>query len=59
MATGGLLSSIPQETKGCVAVRVALGGTQLVQEVRHFLLHNGVSLDSFSQVGPNFPPRGL
>lgn len=37
------------ETKGSVAVRVALGETQLVQEVRRFLLDNGVSLDSFSQ----------
>nr|XP_040146877.1 uncharacterized protein LOC101963847 [Ictidomys tridecemlineatus] len=38
-----------QETKGSVAVRVALGETQLVQEVRRFLIDNGVSLDSFSQ----------
>uniref|UniRef100_F7FBF8 Probable RNA-binding protein 19 n=1 Tax=Monodelphis domestica TaxID=13616 RepID=F7FBF8_MONDO len=37
------------ETKGSVAVRVALGETELVQEVRHFLIKNGVSLDSFSQ----------
>ncbi|KAM5188878.1 putative RNA-binding protein 19 isoform 3-T6 [Callospermophilus lateralis] len=37
------------ETKGSVAVRVALGETQLVQEVRRFLIDNGVSLDSFSQ----------
>ncbi|MBZ3883469.1 putative RNA-binding protein 19 [Sciurus carolinensis] len=29
--------------------RVAPGETQLVQEVQRFLLHNGVSLDSFSQ----------
>lgn len=34
-----------------MAVRVALGETQLVQEVRRFLLDNGVILDSFSQVG--------
>ncbi|MBZ3872682.1 putative RNA-binding protein 19, partial [Sciurus carolinensis] len=33
-----------------LAVRVAPGETQLVQEVQRFLLHNGVSLDSFSQV---------
>lgn len=45
------LASLAQETKGSVAVRVALGETQLVQEVRRFLLDNGVSLDSFSQVG--------
>ncbi|XP_077895209.1 putative RNA-binding protein 19 isoform X3 [Ictidomys tridecemlineatus] len=37
------------ETKGSVAVRVALGETQLVQDVRRFLIDNGVSLDSFSQ----------
>ncbi|XP_046312462.1 probable RNA-binding protein 19 isoform X1 [Marmota monax] len=37
------------ETKGSVAVRMALGETQLVQEVRRFLIDNGVSLDSFSQ----------
>ncbi|XP_053444569.1 probable RNA-binding protein 19 isoform X2 [Nycticebus coucang] len=37
------------ETKGSVAVRVALGETQLVQEVRRFLIDNGVCLDSFSQ----------
>ncbi|XP_054449904.1 probable RNA-binding protein 19 [Pteronotus mesoamericanus] len=37
------------ETKGSVAVRVALGETQLVQEVRRFLINHGVSLDSFSQ----------
>lgn len=50
-ADGLFLSPLPQETKGSVAVRVALGETQLVQEVRRFLLDNGVSLDSFSQVG--------
>lgn len=44
------LTPPPQETKGSVAVRVALGETQLVQEVRRFLIENGVSLDSFSQV---------
>ncbi|XP_028913965.1 probable RNA-binding protein 19 [Ornithorhynchus anatinus] len=37
------------ETKGSVAVRVALGETQLVQELRRFLLDHGVCLDSFSQ----------
>uniref|UniRef100_A0A8C5SLD5 RNA binding motif protein 19 n=1 Tax=Laticauda laticaudata TaxID=8630 RepID=A0A8C5SLD5_LATLA len=35
--------------KGSVAVRVALGETELVQNVRRFLLDHGVSLDSFSQ----------
>lgn len=48
---GLFLSSLLQETKGSVAVRVALGETQLVQEVRRFLIDHGVSLDSFSQVG--------
>ncbi|MBZ3876758.1 putative RNA-binding protein 19 [Sciurus carolinensis] len=37
------------KTKGSVAVCLAPGETQLVQEVQRFLLHNGVSLDSFSQ----------
>lgn len=49
--------SLPQETKGSVAVRVALGETQLVQEVRRFLLDNGVSLDSFSQVSACCPAQ--
>ncbi|MBZ3872241.1 putative RNA-binding protein 19 [Sciurus carolinensis] len=40
---------LDHETTGSVAVRVAPGETKLVQEVQHFLLHNGVSLDSFSQ----------
>lgn len=39
-----------QESKGSVAVRMALGETQIVQETRQFLLDNAVSLDSFSQV---------
>lgn len=38
-----------------MAVRVALGETQLVQEVRRFLIDNGVSLDSFSQVSAHCP----
>ncbi|KAM9371840.1 putative RNA-binding protein 19 [Phaethornis superciliosus] len=37
------------ESKDSVAVRIALGETELVQEIRQFLLENGVSLDSFSQ----------
>ncbi|KAJ0041721.1 hypothetical protein NL108_008021, partial [Boleophthalmus pectinirostris] len=37
------------ETKGSVAVRMALGETQIVQETRQFLLDNNVCLDSFSQ----------
>ncbi|CAI9572605.1 unnamed protein product [Staurois parvus] len=44
---------LDHEGKGSVAVRVALGETQLVQDVRQFLMENGVSLDSFSQAsGP-------
>ncbi|XP_068095834.1 probable RNA-binding protein 19 [Hyperolius riggenbachi] len=44
---------LDHEGKGSVAVRVALGETQLVQDVRQFLTENGVSLDSFSQAsGP-------
>lgn len=50
---------LPQETKGSVAVRVALGETQLVQEVRRFLIENGVSLDSFSQVSTRARPLEL
>lgn len=42
--------SILQESKGSVAVRMALGETQIVQETRQFLLDNSVCLDSFSQV---------
>ncbi|XP_077417240.1 putative RNA-binding protein 19 [Vanacampus margaritifer] len=40
---------LDHETKGSVAVRMALGETQIVQETRQFLLDSGVSLDSFSQ----------
>ncbi|XP_069817518.1 probable RNA-binding protein 19 [Dendropsophus ebraccatus] len=40
---------LDHEGKGSVAVRVALGETQIVQDVRRFLLENGVCLDSFSQ----------
>ncbi|MBZ3875797.1 putative RNA-binding protein 19 [Sciurus carolinensis] len=40
---------LDHKTKGSVAVRVAPGETQLLQEVQRFLLHNRVSLDSFSQ----------
>ncbi|XP_063171945.1 probable RNA-binding protein 19 [Candoia aspera] len=40
---------LDHEGKGSVAVRVALGETELVQNVRRFLLENGVCLDSFSQ----------
>lgn len=40
---------LDHETKGSVAVRMALGETQIVQETRQFLLDNHVCLDSFSQ----------
>ncbi|KAF7661994.1 hypothetical protein LDENG_00248920 [Lucifuga dentata] len=40
---------LDHESKGSVAVRMALGETQIVQETRQFLLDSGVCLDSFSQ----------
>ncbi|KAI7807500.1 probable RNA-binding protein 19 [Triplophysa rosa] len=40
---------LDHESEGSLAVRMALGETQIVQETRQFLLENGVSLDSFSQ----------
>lgn len=40
---------LDHESEGSLAVRMALGETQIVQETRQFLLDNGVSLDSFSQ----------
>uniref|UniRef100_A0AAV2MRD7 RRM domain-containing protein n=1 Tax=Knipowitschia caucasica TaxID=637954 RepID=A0AAV2MRD7_KNICA len=40
---------LDHETKGSVAVRMALGETQIVQETRQFLLDNDICLDSFSQ----------
>ncbi|NXV76914.1 RBM19 protein, partial [Atlantisia rogersi] len=40
---------LDHESKGSVAVRVALGETELVLEIRRFLTENGVCLDSFSQ----------
>ena len=39
-----------QESNRSLAVRMALGETQIVAETRQFLLDNGVALDSFSQV---------
>ncbi|XP_055080264.1 probable RNA-binding protein 19 [Periophthalmus magnuspinnatus] len=40
---------LDHDTKGSVAVRMALGETQIVEETRQFLLDNSVCLDSFSQ----------
>ncbi|KAM9810936.1 putative RNA-binding protein 19 [Neosynchiropus ocellatus] len=40
---------LDHESAGSVAVRMALGETQIVQETRQFLIDNGVCLDSFSQ----------
>ncbi|XP_053492038.1 probable RNA-binding protein 19 [Ictalurus furcatus] len=40
---------LDHESQGSLAVRMALGETQIIQETRQFLLDNGVSLDSFSQ----------
>ena len=39
-----------QDIRGSLGVRMALGETQVVTETRKFLVENGVSLDSFSQV---------
>jgi len=36
--------------KDSIGVRMALGETQIVTEIRQFLLDNGVALDSFSAV---------
>ncbi|XP_064153727.1 probable RNA-binding protein 19 isoform X1 [Anguilla rostrata] len=44
---------LDHESQGSVAVRMALGETQIVQETRQFLLDNHICLDSFSQAsGP-------
>ncbi|PWA19577.1 hypothetical protein CCH79_00006971 [Gambusia affinis] len=40
---------LDHDSKGSVAVRMALGETEIVQETRQFLLDNSVCLDSFSQ----------
>lgn len=44
------------ESSQSLGVRMALGETEIVNETREFLLHNGVSLDSFSQVCSCCPP---
>ena len=38
------------ESGQSLGVRLALGETEVVNETRDFLIENGVSLDSFSQV---------
>uniref|UniRef100_A0A8C9W8N0 RNA binding motif protein 19 n=1 Tax=Scleropages formosus TaxID=113540 RepID=A0A8C9W8N0_SCLFO len=44
---------LDHESQGSLAVRMALGETQIVQETRQFLLDNHICLDSFSQAaGP-------
>ena len=40
----------PQDSDVSVAAHLALEQTRIVNETRKFLLNNGVSLDSFSQV---------
>ncbi|KAJ8380369.1 hypothetical protein SKAU_G00011470 [Synaphobranchus kaupii] len=40
---------LDHESQGSVAVRMALGETQIIQETRQFLLDNHICLDSFSQ----------
>lgn len=37
--------------KGGLALRMALGETQIVSETKEFLLSHGVQLDAFGQVG--------
>jgi len=48
-------SSIASSTKkdDSLAVRLAVGETQIIHETRQFLTDNGVQLDTFSQVLPN------
>jgi multiple RNA-binding domain-containing protein 1 len=41
---------LDSESRDSVAVRLALGETQLVQDTKQFLEQNGVSLDAFNQV---------
>ena len=41
---------LDSESRESVAVRLALGETQLVQDTKQFLEQNGVSLDAFNQV---------
>ncbi|XP_061117388.1 probable RNA-binding protein 19 [Conger conger] len=44
---------LDHESQGSLAVRMALGETQIIQETRQFLLDNHICLDSFSQAsGP-------
>ena len=38
------------QSKGGLALRMALGETQVVAETKEFLLHHGVKLDAFGQV---------
>lgn len=38
------------QSKGGLALRLALGETQVVAETKDFLIKNGVRLDSFGQV---------
>uniref|UniRef100_UPI00358FF20C probable RNA-binding protein 19 n=1 Tax=Myxine glutinosa TaxID=7769 RepID=UPI00358FF20C len=40
---------LDDDSHGSIAVRLALGETQIVQETRRFLLNHGVQLDAFSQ----------
>lgn len=41
---------LDSQAKQSLGVRLALGETEVVNETRDFLISNGVSLDSFSQV---------
>jgi len=42
--------AVQSSKKDSIGVRLALGETQIVTEIRQFLLDNGVVLDSFSNV---------
>ena len=42
--------AVQSDKNDSVGVRMALGETQIVTEIRQFLLNNGVVLDSFSNV---------
>jgi len=45
-----LFQVLADDGKTSVAVRLALGETQIVTETRKFLIENGVQLDAFNKV---------
>lgn len=48
-----------QQQQQSVAVRLALGETQLVAETKQFLLENGIELNAFQDVNIFFPVFSL